>query len=634
MNSPSSPTAAQSSVSLDQQAYYDAIERVQCVIEFELDGTIVRANQNFLGALGYQLEEIVGQHHRMFCDPEDVGRPEYQAFWDRLGSGAAEAGEYKRFTKNGNPVWINASYNPVFDAQGKPVRVVKFATDITESKLRAANVRSQLAAMNRVQAVIQFDLDGTVVSANENFLELMGYSLEEVTGKHHRMFCKSEFANSAAYEQLWRDLNQGKFDSGEYVRIAKDGSEVWINASYNPIFDADGTVLRVVKFAIDITEQKNQAADFECKIEAIDRVQAMVEFDLDGMLIHANENFLNVFGYDLEEIVGRHHRLFCSEDYTRTHEYEDFWHQLSQGKSFSGQYQRVGKDGNDVWIRGNYNPILNAAGQPIKVVKFATDVTAEVAAQQAIQADVSRISSSVDKMSQQISEETQRVAINAQNLGATTEEMSGSVEELSASIDSIAQNSLIADEQASQARIRAEDGAKAVSQSIEAMELIYKSSEEIKEILMVISEISSQTNLLAFNAAIEAARAGEHGRGFSVVADEVRKLAERSSQAAQNISKLINDSAKRIEHGSSVSREAGEAFQTILDGVVKTAESISLITVAASEQQRAAREVASAIEDVAGSAENSASATNVIAESTRDLAGQTAELLGFIAPAA
>lgn len=618
----------------EAKAYIEAISRVQAVIEFDLKGHILTANDNFLNTLGYELDEIVGSHHRIFCEPAYAASTEYEQFWERLGRGEFEANEYKRIAKDGQHVWINASYNPVLDDNGKPVKIVKFATDITKTKMMAAEQSARMDALDRVQAIIEFTLDGTVLSANKNFLDTLGYSLDEIAGQHHRIFCDPEYANSQEYTDFWERLGKGLHDSGQYKRIDKNGNDVWINASYNPVYDAEGVLIKVVKFATNITEDKLRNADYEGKIEAINRTQAVIEFLPDGTILSINENFAKTFGYSADEVIGEKHKMFCDESHAHSEEYADFWAGLRSGKTRSGLFQRVAKGGRPLWIQGNYNPILDPEGKPVKIVKFATDSTHEIETSRALQTDVATISASLESMSKEISEETEKVASNAQSLGATTEEMSSSVEELSASIDSIAQNSKFAEEQAITTQARAETGVQAIEQSIESMELINKSSEEIKDILMVISEIASQTNLLAFNAAIEAARAGDHGLGFSVVADEVRKLAERSSQATHNISKLINESTRRIDKGSEVSREAGEAFRSIVEGVVTTAKSISQITAAASEQQIAARDVAQAIDQVAVTAETSAGATTIIAGSTKNLADRASELMNVVTPAA
>ncbi|MFK7887776.1 MAG: PAS domain S-box protein, partial [Gammaproteobacteria bacterium] len=599
----------------NQASHMAAIHRTQAVIEFETDGTIITANQNFLDTVGYSLEDIVGKHHRMFCTAEHGKSDDYKAFWKKLKAGEFVADEFERVASDGSQLWLNASYNPIADSDGKPFKVVKFATDITSMKTRNAEFQSILDAVDRAQAVIQFETDGTIITANENFREVTHYALEEIQGKHHRIFCEDDFVKSPEYVQMWDNIRAGQVVAGEFHRLSKTGEDIWINASYNPIYDAQGNITKVIKFASDVTAEKQISSDFAAKMDAVNRLQAVIEFDTSGIIQSANDNFLGAMGYELDEIVGKHHRIFCTNELTKSSEYDAFWDRLNKGESFSGQFERVAKDGSQVWIQANYNPVLGPKGDVVKVVKLATDTTQAVLSEKALQENVSSISESVESMSRQISDEIDKVAVNVQGLGATTEEMSGCVEELSASIDSIAQNSRFADEQASTTREKAEAGALAVQQSMEAMELINKSSEEIRDILMVISEISSQTNLLAFNAAIEAARAGEHGLGFSVVADEVRKLAERSSQAALNITKLINESTKRIERGSAVSAEASNAFKSIVEGVVGTSNSISQITVAVAEQQTVARDVASAIENVAVSAETSAGATNVIAGS-------------------
>jgi methyl-accepting chemotaxis protein len=237
----------------DLNAVYQALNRVQAIIEFDLDGKIITANENFLGTFGYDANEIVGQHHRMFCDPQYAASPEYAEFWKRLGRGEFVEAEFKRLAKGGKEIWLRASYNPVFDEDGNPIRVIKFATEITASKLLTAEYQSKIKAIERSQAVIEFGLDGIVIAANENFLKIFGYRLEEVVGQHHRIFCDAGYAEAPEYAQFWQKLGRGEYDAGEFKRIGKDGSDIWLQASYNPIFDIEGKPIKVVKFSSDIT---------------------------------------------------------------------------------------------------------------------------------------------------------------------------------------------------------------------------------------------------------------------------------------------------------------------------------------------------------------------------------------------
>ncbi|KKC38882.1 chemotaxis protein [Devosia epidermidihirudinis] len=233
-----------------------AVSRSQAVIEFALDGTILTANANFLAAMGYELSEIVGKNHSIFMPSEDLGSDGYRLFWDRLRSGQYNAAEYKRLGKGGREVWIQASYNPVYNGKGELFKVVKFATDVTAAKLKAADISGQLAAISKSQAVIEFTTQGEVLTANANFCDAMGYSLEEIVGRHHRMFVAPEFARSEEYALFWEKLSRGEFQAAEYLRIGKSGRRIWIQATYNPIFDMNGKPFKVVKYATDITGRK------------------------------------------------------------------------------------------------------------------------------------------------------------------------------------------------------------------------------------------------------------------------------------------------------------------------------------------------------------------------------------------
>ncbi len=252
----------------DAKAILAAMSKSQAIIEFDLSGNILTANENFCRALGYELSEIKGKHHRMFCDPAYTATQDYKDFWTGLAAGRFDAREYKRITKTGKDVWIQASYNPVFSG-GKPYKVVKFATDITAAKLKAAEDAGKLAAVSRAQAVIEFTTTGEILTANDNFLNTLGYSLGEIQGKHHAMFCEPAYTQSADYQRFWQKLAGGEFVAEEFKRIGKGGKVVWIQASYNPIFDMNGKVFKVVKFATDISERVRSVDDVAVGLTAL-----------------------------------------------------------------------------------------------------------------------------------------------------------------------------------------------------------------------------------------------------------------------------------------------------------------------------------------------------------------------------
>ncbi|MEO1042858.1 MAG: PAS domain S-box protein [Pseudomonadota bacterium] len=353
-----------------------AFDATQALIEFTPDGIIESANENFLGAVGYTRDEIVGQHHRMFCETSYVSSQEYRAFWDSLARGDAQSGKFKRVGKDGGTIWLQANYLPVTDKNGKVFKVIKSAADITASEQADNDRKAILEAVNRTQATIEFDLKGRILTANDAFLQTTGYDLSEVVGQHHSMFCDPEYAASNEYRDFWERLGEGKHDSGKYRRYGKDGQPIWIQAAYNPVVDAEGEVIRVIKFATDITEAEKAAFDQKTIRSAVDRTHAVIEFDMNGIVQTANEAFCSCMGYALDEIVGLHHSTFCDPDYAQSTDYRAFWTKLGRGEFDQGKYTRRTKAGDEIIIDAAYNPVLNDSGQPVKVVKFCKDITA------------------------------------------------------------------------------------------------------------------------------------------------------------------------------------------------------------------------------------------------------------------
>ncbi len=476
---------------------------------------------------------------------------------DRSGTGSRtgqfDAGQYKRIGKGGREVWIQASYNPVFDVNGTPTKVVKYATDITPQKLRFADFEGQLNAVSKAQAVISFGLDGRVLDANENFLRALGYRLEEIKGRHHGLFVEPKVRESAEYRSFWERLGRGEYDAGQYKRIAKDGREVWIQATYNPILDANGRAFKVVKYATDITEQVRFSEMMKRTVaEAGELVAAAAQGDL------------------------------------------------------ARRVSREGKTGVLADLASGINGLLDSTAALVSKVKRAAD-------------DVSR---GADEISQGNANLSQRTEEQATSL----EETASSMEQMTSTVKQNADNANQANQLAMAAREQAERGGAVVAQTVKAMVGINDSSKRIADIIGVIDEIAFQTNLLALNAAVEAARAGEQGRGFAVVASEVRSLAGRSATAAKEIKTLIQDSVRKVEEGSTLVANSGTSLEHIMGSVKKVTDIVAEISAASQEQAAGIDQVNKAVMQLdeltqqnAALVEEASAASQSMAEQARSL---------------
>jgi len=508
--------------------------------------------------------------------------------------------------------------------------------------------------------VIEFEPSGNILDANENFLDVMGYTLEEIKGRHHRIFVDPKEHDSREYREFWASLNRGEYQAEQYRRIAKDGRSVWIQASYNPVLDASGAVVRVVKFATDVTEERRRNANYEGQIAAIGKSQAVIEFEMDGTIRGANENFLNTLGYSKGEIEGRHHRMFVDPSEWDSPEYARFWEKLGRGEFQAGEFRRVAKDGSPVYIQATYNPILDEEGRPVKVVKYATDVTARVAAvaetrevlgkladgdltasiQGEFSGDFASLRESINgtmtklrdlvasilQATDSITGASSEIAKGNADLSQRTEEQASSLEETASTIEELtgtvkqnADNAAQANQLAQDAREQAEKGGNVVRDAVTAMGEINASSKKISDIIGVIDEIAFQTNLLALNAAVEAARAGEQGRGFAVVAAEVRSLAQRSADAAKEIKSLINDSVTKVQDGSKLVDESGETLDQIVTAVGKVSDIISEIAAASAEQSSGIDQVNKAVSQLDEVTQQNASLVEEAAAASKTL---------------
>lgn len=641
---------------LDMKGQLHAINATFAFIEFDTDGNIIHCNDIFLEAMGYKLNEIRGKHHSLFVDHAYAKSNEYKKFWNDLRNGQSQSGEFSRIAKNGQVVWLLASYTAVADDKGKVLKIIKLATNITESKKQNADFLGQVDAINKSQAVISFDMAGMIIDANENFLKPMGYTLAEVQGKHHRMFVEESYAKSSDYSEFWAKLNRGEFVAAEFKRLGKGGKEVWIQASYNPILDLNGKPFKVVKFATDVTIQKTKNADYESQLTAIGKSNAVIEFNMDGTIITANDNFLSALGgYSLNEVKGKHHRMFVEPTYARSKEYSDFWSKLNNGEFFVGTFTRIDKRGKEIYIQASYNPIMDLNGKLFKVVKYALDMTEVIRAIKGmangdlslrcdtavdnggLTAEINKalenlnsvlgnisqgsdvvaqssnlLQKKVDDMKRNTTEVATAIAQmakGAQDQAQKTDESSKLVNHVMASANEMEKKANVINKAAERGLESSSQGMKTVkilvenmtgikesaSQTSQSIDVLTKRTEEIGRTLKVITDIASQTNLLALNAAIEAARAGDAGRGFAVVAEEIRKLAEDSRKSAVEIEKIIGDVQKDTT-------AAGKAIDT-MEASVKEGNKSSI------EAEKIFQEIAKSTEETFGASKEIQSAT-------------------------
>ncbi|OSQ40288.1 methyl-accepting chemotaxis protein [Thalassospira mesophila] len=427
-----------------------------------------------------------------------------------------------------------------------------------------------LDALNLSMAAIEFSLDGRILDANDNFLAITGYELSEIVGKPHSIFVPLEDRDTPEYRTFWQNLREGKFQSAAFRRLNKNGEQLWLEATYNPIFNDKGKAVKVIKFATDITERRKERAVLQSVFNAINKAQAVIEFDLDGNILEANQNFLALMGYRANEIVGKHHSIFVDAGVKGTRDYADFWRALKNGDYQQGQFKRIGKNGKEVWIEASYNPVLDPLGKPFKVIKFATDVTEQITLLIELKSMIDVNFSDIDISINMLDTTATDAVAAAMNTSETVHAVAASAEELAASIAEISRSmaqSRTATERVFDQTVAADSSTQRMSQVVAAM----------GNIVEVIQNIAGQINLLALNATIESARAGDAGKGFAVVANEVKNLANQAARATDQI-------ADEISGIQSITTEVVDALGTIRNSVEMVRDSVTNISSAVEEQ--------------------------------------------------
>lgn len=545
-----------------------AIRRSQAVIEFALDGTILDANENFLTVMGYRLEEIVGRHHRMFLEPSEAASVEYSNFWQRLGRGEYFAAEFKRLAKGGREVWIHGAYNPIMDASGKPFKVIKFANDITDTKLISADHAGQIAAIGLTQAVISFTPDGHILSANEIFCNAVGYSPEEIIGRHHRMFVRPEERDDPVYLSFWQSLQAGKCMAGEFCRVTRDGKPLWLQASYTPILDPDGRPFKVVKYATDITERVRQRRKFNLlSLVANNTDNSVVITDAQRRIIYVNDGFERMTGYRLSEVRGKSPGDILQGAYTDQDTVARIRAHLLAGEPFYDEILNYNRVGEPYWISLAINPIRDSHGNIEKFVSIQANITETKVRSLQFNEKLTAISAStaiaewgVDGTCLSLNPFFQgRTPIPLANILPAAVVMkivkgeqvrrefmwpgSGQEELWFDGMFSVINNLGGEPEKILMCAVDVTPRRRTVVETSDAMQTMLS---RVSEIVGKLDDIARMTNLLALNASVEAARAADAGRGFAVVAAEVRVLAHQAGEAAGEIRDLIDESRLQI----------------------------------------------------------------------------------------
>lgn len=654
-------TKATDEVLADYQSRMEALNRLHCIIELNLDGTIITANPNVLELLGYTLKEIKDKHHHVFLDSIYADSTEYQDLWKSVQQAESVAGDCKWLSKKGDEIWLQVSYNLIYDKNAKPLRIMLLGRDITDSKIKSLAEEAEhkvLTDIVNMTSIISYaDLKGHIIDINEKFVQVSKYSREELIGSPHNITRHPDMPK-ATFKQVWNTIGHGKIFRGMIKNRAKDGTPYYVDAVIAPILGSNGKPKKYMGVRYDITEQEIERQNMKGILAAIDTSYNYIEFDPDGIILAINQNFLQLLGYQKEEVIGKHQRIFEDPDYAKSSDYGQFWADLKNGQDKKDVYKRITKSGDEVWIQAIYSPVKNEMGRVVKVVKISTDITQQVEAnidyknrvkgysefiskvakgdlRQRIDVggsnELTVIGGNLNAMVESLMNITNQMGaanntllvalaqiqstVNAQAAGASQQaaavsEITVTLEEVrSTSAQNLAKTKQLG-EVAERVRREGAQGQQILEQAVAGMGVIRErveniahtilalseQTQQIGEITDVVSSIAQQSKMLALNASIEAAKAGEAGKGFAVVAAEVKELAIQSQQSTAQVQKILQDIRRATDRAVMATEEGNRRVDAGVVLVEKSGEMMKQLSEVIDETVRASRQIVAAVQ--------------------------------------